>query len=139
MNISDLLLAYESELRNAKETARSRKNAICTLANLTATANRALGQLGIEYIWKRAENNMSASLIGLNTSQAPETTVTLLDDFHSISWGSRGTKTAETKDIGELETTLAEVSSEQVGAEAPTWAARSDGTPRVRSGQGLFD
>ncbi len=56
---------------------------------------------------------------------------------------------AQTADVAEqaarraprarLETTLAEVSTEQLGAEAPTWAARSDGTPRVRSAQGLFD
>lgn len=37
-----------------------------------------------------------------------------------------------------LETTLADVSSSQPQADAPMWAARSDGAPQVRSAQGLF-
>ncbi|MSP61647.1 MAG: hypothetical protein EXR72_15200 [Myxococcales bacterium] len=38
-----------------------------------------------------------------------------------------------------LETTLADVSAAAPAAGAPTWAARSDGTPMVRSAQGLFE
>ncbi len=38
-----------------------------------------------------------------------------------------------------LETTLADVSAATPAAGAPTWAARSDGTPMVRSAQGLFE
>lgn len=38
-----------------------------------------------------------------------------------------------------LESTLASVSESSLPANAPTWAARSDGAPRVRSAQGLFE
>jgi hypothetical protein len=38
-----------------------------------------------------------------------------------------------------LESTLASVSESALPANAPTWAARSDGAPRVRSAQGLFE
>lgn len=38
-----------------------------------------------------------------------------------------------------LESTLASVSEATLPQNAPTWAARSDGAPRVRSAQGLFE
>lgn len=38
-----------------------------------------------------------------------------------------------------LESTLASVSEASLPTNAPTWAARSDGAPRVRSAQGLFE
>ena len=37
-----------------------------------------------------------------------------------------------------LEATLADVSAAQPQPDSPSWAARSDGTPQVRSAQGLF-